>query len=58
MKVSPIDNVCDEERELDAKLEKRKRELVEVGEPCLLVCKSVVLSEEKYCTNTADASAV
>ena len=29
--VSPFDNVCDEERELDVKLEKRKRELVEVG---------------------------
>ena len=30
MKVSPFESVCDEEHELDLKLEKRKRELSEV----------------------------
>lgn len=37
MKVSPFNNVCDEERELDVKLEKRKRELVEVGYSCIFL---------------------
>lgn len=41
MKVSPFDSVCDEERELDLKLEKRKRELLEVEKEYISNCSVI-----------------